>query len=125
MALSFGTLPSSSTRFHLVISSALRKLFLLAFLLNLSMGLLALVMYFRVQPVIPIFYTLALPSQQLAAKEWIFLFPALAFGFTSLHLVIAHIFREYSSLLLTLFGWVTVGLNLILGLSMVRIIWII
>ena len=87
--------------------------------------LFALVAYFRLQPEIPLFYSLALPEQQLARKEWIFLFPLLSFAISTGHLFITHWCREYSPMLLKLLGWVTLSLQIVLAISMIRILIIV
>lgn len=87
--------------------------------------LLVLVFYFQTQPVIPLFYTLPQPVQQLAAKEWLFLFPLVITLITALHLSIIQTNVTYNKLLLQLFSWSTVLVQVILMLGLVRIVLII
>lgn len=103
----------------------IRTPFLLCYLLTLSSYLLVLVFYFRLQPVVPLFYSLAQDSQQLAHKNWIFLFPAMLTGITLGHLSLAHAFRTYDRLLLQLFSWTTLAVEVILMAAIIRIIAIV
>lgn len=98
---------------------------LLMFLISSCVALLVLVAYFQVQPVVPLFYTLADPTQQLAAKEWLFLFPALAFAISLLHLWLLFAYRTYTELILKLFAWTSVAILATLSLALVRIVLII
>lgn len=78
--------------------------------------------YFTLQPVIPLFYSLALPSQYLVSKEWIFVFPAFSFGITIGHLIIIKLIKEYEVVLLKLVAWSSIILQILLCLAMIRII---
>lgn len=89
------------------------------------MMLITLVMYFRLQPQVPLFYSLARPAQHLVAKEWLFLLPGISFAISFLHLSIARLAKKTNSLLLKIFAWTTAGIGFILGLSLLRIILII
>jgi hypothetical protein len=119
------TVEAPRRRFQLIITPYLRRIFLISFLISSLLMLIALVTYFRIQPEIPLFYTLALPEHQLARKEWLFLFPFLSFSISTGHLFIIHWCREYSPMLLKLFGWITLGLQVVLATSLVRILIII
>jgi len=89
------------------------------------MLLSTLVFFFRVQPQVPIFYSLARPSQHLAPKHWLFLFPALSAIISFSHLIIARVIKHADQLLMKLFAWTTFGIQLVLGLALLRIIVII
>lgn len=102
-----------------------RTPFLLSYLLTLGSMLLVLVFYFRTQPVVPMFYTLPQPAQQLAAKEWLFLFPLVISLITAFHLSLVQTFSNYNRLLLQLLSWTTIIIQIIFGLALVRIVSII
>lgn len=123
MSLELTSRPPSRARFR--IPHFVRTPFLLSFLIGLVLSLVSLIFYFRLQPVVPLFYSLALQTQQLAPKEWLFLFPSLSLGITIVHLFLLNIFREHSRLMLRLFSWVTLGIQVVLALSMIRIILIV
>lgn len=99
--------------------------FLLVYLLTLISSLVTLVFYFRAQSEVPIFYTLAEPAQQLAPKEWLFLFPGLSALSTFLHVVITKSIANSDRLLVSLFSWSTVIIQLIFTLALLRIVYII
>lgn len=99
--------------------------FLLVYLLTLISLLSTLVYYFRSQPQIPIFYSLPEPSQQLASKEWLFLFPGLAIISTFIHVAVTKSISTSDRLLVILFSWSTVVVQVVLTLALFRIIYII
>lgn len=99
--------------------------FLIVYLLTLTSALATLVFYFRSQPQIPIFYSLPEPAQHLAPKEWLFLFPGLALVSTLIHVTITKSIATSDKLLVMLFSWSTVVVQIVLVLALFRIIYII
>lgn len=95
------------------------------FLISSAQALLALINYFKLQPQIPLFYSLARKSQYLVNREWLFLFPALSFVISFGHLFLLKTLRQLEPLLLKLFAWTTVGFQVILSLALIRIILIV
>ncbi len=95
------------------------------YLITMISMLLSLSGYFRLQPVIPLFYTLPTPAQQLVAKEWIFLFPGLLLFISALHTTISYKLQKEHTLLLQLFTWTSVGIVLTLVLSQIRILMLV
>lgn len=95
------------------------------YVITLTISLLALTYYWRIQPIIPMFYTLALPERQLVAKEWIFFFPALAIFMSITHTTIISRTRENNLLIVQLFAWLTVVFLLLLAIALIRIITLI
>jgi hypothetical protein len=89
------------------------------------MLLVTTIFFFRIQPQVPLFYSLARTSQHLTSKNWLFLLPALSLLISFSHLIIAKIIRHNDQLLMKLFAWTTVGTQLILGLALFRILIII
>lgn len=102
-----------------------RTPFLLSYLSVLLAALISLVFYFRLQPVIPIFYSLSQPSQHLASKEWIFLFPVALSVFTLFHLSLIHRFKHFDQLLVQLFSWTTLIISFVVLAALLRIITIV
>gem|GEM_PF-426688 len=102
-----------------------RNPFLISYLCTFSLTLLVLVMYFKVQPQVPLFYSLARPAEQLAAKEWLFIIPAISGTISFTHLLLINSFLEYDRMILKLFSWSTVGLQVIITLGLLRILFII
>lgn len=99
--------------------------FLIIYLSTLISALLTLVFYFGTQPVVPIFYSLAEPAQHLTPKEWIFLFPVFSFVISLLHSILIKLIIKSEKLLIILFAWITVIVQIVLLLALVRIIYII
>jgi hypothetical protein len=112
----------SHTAQHAPFPRYLRTPFIICLLfttLSLLLSFIALTSY---QPVIPLWYSLARPSEQLAGKEWLFVLPGISAGITFLHWLVIQQTRLYNTLLLKLFAWVTVLLLLILLLALIRIL---
>lgn len=103
----------------------LRTTVLLSFLISFTSALVVIVFYFRLQPEIPLFYSLARKAQHLVNKEWLFIFPTLAFAISISHSVILRVAAFSDRLLVKLFAWSTVGIQVVLGLALLRIIIII
>ena len=103
----------------------LKTPFLVSFLTVITMFLVTLIFFFRIQPQVPLFYSLARPSQHLTSKNWLFLLPVLSLFIGLTHLMIAKIAKHTDQLLMKLFAWTTVGIQLILGLALFRILAII
>ena len=99
--------------------------FRLSYLFTLAMTLAVLVLYFRIQPQIPLFYSLAQPAQQLAPKEWLWLFPVISVLITAIHLGVVQTYKNYNVLLIQLLSWTTVMIQLLLGLALLRITMIV
>jgi len=103
----------------------IRTPFLLSYILVLSTALAGLVTFFRIQPIIPLFYSLARPADWLAPKVFMFIIPIAMAIITLGHLALLYRVRNYDQLLLQLFAWTTFAINLILALSLIRILTII
>jgi hypothetical protein len=90
----------------------------------LTTGLTAFVgiMYSFLQPEIPLFYTLAQPERQLVHKVWIFFLPALAWLVALGHLLLLKVMRELDEGVRRIFSWTTLGLVLIIGMLLIRVI---
>ncbi|NCN87484.1 MAG: hypothetical protein GW941_01160 [Candidatus Pacebacteria bacterium] len=116
---------SKKRKSFFVIPKSIKTPFLIIYLFTLVSALTTLTFYFRTQPVVPIFYSLAEPAQHLAAKEWIFLFPALSILISLIHTAIIQIIAKSEQLLLTLFAWTTVIVQTVLLLALLRIVYII
>lgn len=116
--------PRPQTNFFLL-PKFVKTPFLLVYLLTLVSALTTLVYYFRSQPQIPIFYSLPEPTQHLANKEWLFLFPGLSVLSTLIHVAITKSIANSDRLLVILFSWSSVVVQVVLFLALARIIYII
>jgi len=103
----------------------LKTPFLVSSLTVMTMFLVTLIFFFRIQPQVPLFYSLARSSQHLTSKGWLFLLPTISLFIGLAHLMIAKIAKHADQLLMKLFAWTTVGIQLILGLALFRILAII
>lgn len=103
----------------------LRVPFLLAYLCCCIQLLAVLVAFVSLQPVVPLFYSLALPTQQLVAKEWLFIVPGIGCGIALAHTGLVSYERTLDVTLLQIFSWMTAVLELVLTLGLLRIVWIV
>ncbi len=83
-----------------------------------------IIFYFLAQPELPLFYTVATKQDQLAPKLLLFIFPTVSLFINVLHFFIFRILQKYSAILLKLFVGTTIGLQILLGFALFRIILI-
>ena len=115
----------SQSRWLIFVPRYLSLTMMLSLLIGLIMALMTSVLYFQLQPVVPLFYSLPRESQHLVAKEWLFMFPTVSMIITILHGSILTSSRHSETLLLKLFAWTTVSVQTILFLALLRIVFII
>ena len=96
--------------------------FLLSLLLASISTFTTHISYPSLQPELPLLYSLALPEQQLIAKEFIFLLPSVAFGVFFFHLVSCQILYSIDRTFMKLMSWLTVIFEALLLFSLIRII---
>jgi hypothetical protein len=120
-ALSFRKLTHLS--FHL--PANLKSPFRLSFLASCILALAFLILYFRLPPVVPLFYSLAEPNDYLAPKEWLGVIPALSFLITFFHLILIRMLYHHEKIIPTMFAWATVIIQFLFLLAFVRIISIV
>lgn len=99
------------------------------FVSNLITGILFLVvasLYFKLQPQVPLFYSLGNKYDQLVPKIWLALYPALSLTIGLVHfLIISLINIKLDKVVTTLFAWATIIIQVLLALSLFRILFII
>ena len=91
------------------------SLFITLFLLLLTGVILTFI-----QPVIPLFYSLPNPNEQLVNKSWLLLLPALSFLINLAHLGLLKIFPTVDQLMVKLFAWSGLILQIILTIITLR-----
>jgi hypothetical protein len=96
----------------------------ISFGITILLLLISTIYFIIAQPVIPIFYTLARPAQQLAPKVWLFLFPGLSLLFNVSHLIVVRLLKEQDEVLTTLLAWVGVAFQVLLSLALLRIVYL-
>ena len=96
------------------------SLFITLFLLLLTGVILTFI-----QPVIPLFYSLPNPNEQLVNKSWLLLLPALSFLINLAHLGLLKIFPTVDQLMVKLFAWSGLILQIILTIITLRNIFIV
>ncbi|NCN03579.1 MAG: hypothetical protein GW942_00725 [Candidatus Pacebacteria bacterium] len=116
---------SKKNKSFFVMPPLIKTPFLIVYLFTLISALTTLTFYFKTQPVVPIFYSLAEPTQHLAAKEWLFLFPLISMIISLLHTALIRLLNKSELLLLKLFAWTTVIIQTVLLLALLRIVYII
>jgi hypothetical protein len=104
------------------ISSSIKQPLLLCVAITGLITIVSTLFYFFSQPVIPLFYSLALPEKSLAVKEFIFIFPSLSLIITLLHSILISVFKDLEKLILRLFAWTTLVMQAFLFFTLLRII---
>ena len=99
---------------------SLRYAWIISAITTLTAGLY----YVIAQPEIPLFYSLATKQDQLTNKIFLFLFPVVAVAINTAHFFILKTLKEYSTIILRLFIGTTLGLQTLLLLACIRIIWV-
>lgn len=105
--------------------SSTRAAFRLCLWIGLAIALLTGLALVWVQPIIPLLYSVTDPNQQLVSKWWLLLFPGLSALFTLLHFLLARVLRDWTEIIVRLIAWSTVALQVMLALTLIRIIWVI
>ncbi len=93
--------------------------------LGVASTLLAGLGIWLLQPVIPLFYSLADPNQQLVSKWWLLLFPGLSMAFTAIHFTLVRQLKSWTEIIITLLAWSCVVLQIILLMIQVRLWFIV
>lgn len=105
-----------------VITPELKSPLFLTIALTGAEIVLLIVTIFSLQPEVPLFYSLSQASQQLVPKFWLFLFAGFSLSITIIHFAIIVLFKQLDILLLKLFAWTTVAVQILLLMALVRII---
>ena len=103
----------------------LKKPFLLSLLISFILSLGVLVLFFSMQPQVPLFYSLAQPEDFLADKIWLVLFPAFSIFMTVVHFFVIRFLDHHERIVPILFAWATVVVQVIFAIAFIRIIFII
>jgi len=107
------------------VPSHLKTPFQVCFLVSSGLTLFLLVSYLRLQPTVPLFYSLADPSDYLVDKQWLILFPVISFAITFGHSILIKTLYHHEKIIPNLFAWSTVAIQVLLTLELVRIVIII
>lgn len=99
--------------------------FLLSYVLVFFSALLLLIYYFQLQPEVPLFYTLPQPNQHLTHKNWLAVFPISMLLIMVIHTITVNRLKDYDRLLMQIFAWSTMVMELLFTLALLRIIYII
>lgn len=117
--------PRLLPRLNIQFPAEIKASLLGSYVLSLIQVLAVLSVYFRLPPVLPLWYTMANAQDQLASKEWLLVIPILSVTVSVLHTILAPLLNEYGPLLVKLFGWATIIVHVIFAVSLIRIIMII
>jgi len=103
----------------------LKQILQVNFLISFSLLIILLIFIWRLQPQVPLFYSLAQSEQQLAQKYWLFLIPGFSLTVSLLHTFIVIIFKKLDQLMLKLFARGTLLIQVLLSVVLLRILLII
>lgn len=110
--------------FNLHLTHDIKQYTLVSLAITLICSVISSVFFVFAQPLLPVFYSLALPEQQLVPKLWIFIIPAISLCVTLIHVLILRTLSNYDRTIQRLFVWITAVLQVLLLLSVLRIIYI-
>ncbi len=96
-----------------------------ALVLCLLITLTAAISFPFLQPVIPIFYSLAQPERQLMPKAWLFFYPIFSWLVLLFNFLLIKFFIQVEVNMHKTFAWVTTGLIAIAGILIIRTITLI
>lgn len=88
-------------------------------------GLITAMAYSWIQFEVPLFYSLSQPEQQLAPRQWIFLFPIASAIMVILNRIFIHFLRKYDHQVTKIYTWMTVFLIFLLNFALIRILYVI
>lgn len=95
-----------------------------SWILSILFVVVTVIYYFLAQNELPLFYTLATKQDQLAPKIWLFIVPGVSLLINFIHFFIVRALQKHSELLLKLFVGTTIGLQVLIGFALFRIILI-
>jgi hypothetical protein len=98
------------------------KILRISVIISLVITILSAISFPFLQPVIPLFYSVSQPSQQLAPKIWIFLFPIFAWLITLSHFFLLRNMKDIEGSVERIFSWTTLGIVVIGGLMFIRVV---
>lgn len=101
-----------------------RQQVITSFMCTLILGGLSAVFFVLAQPLLPLFYSLALPQQQLVPKVWIFLLPSISLAISISHALILSVIEQQERIIQRLFISMTLVLQALLVIALIRIIYI-
>lgn len=93
--------------------------------INLLVLLIVAITYPFVQPVIPLFYSLADPRKHLVAKSWLFLLPAISFLINFTHIQSLKLINNSHEFVIKLFAYSGLVLQIILLMIALRNIFVV
>lgn len=102
-----------------------RQAIIWCFFFLLVFTLASVILYPSIQGKIPLFYSLTRDLDQLANKEWIFLFPGMSLIIIVLNTLLIAVNKHFEPLIINLFTWATFGLQIILAMIFIRLFFII
>ena len=108
----------------LLLPARVNQPFMVAFFISALIAIISIIGFLILQPEVPLWYSLPRLTQHLAPKVWLFLFPVISILLNVIHFSLMRFFQTYEAVLLSLFAWTTVVLQLLLGLALVRIVYI-
>lgn len=104
---------------------SLRIPLLSSLLIGLIMGLSVTALQLTLQPVVPLHYSLAEPNALLVNKLWLFVFPTTSLIITCSHALMLYFQRATDLVLLKLFIWATLLVQVVLAMALVRIMFLV
>lgn len=106
----------------LSLSPGVKKMVGISLGITITMGAITSIYFTLSAPQLPLFYSLAIPSQQVVSKSWLFVLPGLSLVLTLTHTLIMQFLSKYNRLIQSMFGWSGIVVQVLLLLALLRII---
>ena len=97
---------------------------ILSFAITLLALLLTVVAFFILPPLVPLWYSLAIPEQRLVPKLFLFLFPIGMFLLTMIHMLIIKRLRSMDATIIKIFSYGTTLVTSLFFVALIHIVYV-
>lgn len=106
----------------LSLSPSVKRMVGISLGITIVMGAITSIYFTLSAPQLPLFYSLAIPSQQVVSKSWLFVLPGLSLVITLVHTLILQFLSKYNRSVQGMFGWSGIVIQALLMIALLRII---
>ncbi len=116
---------SQLQKIYKIIPKKIANYFFVSLFINILIATLSLFFFSRIQPQFPLLYSLSEETKHLVHKNWFFTFFILSFIFHWFNFITIKLIINLHSTIIKLFSWLTLMLQIVLLILLIRTIWII
>lgn len=114
-------IPERHHRLRLFLPKDVRVPFFISLFFATVCALFTLMLYTRIQPQVPLFYSLAEQENQLAARHWLLLLPAMAGISVLTHFIGIQFFLKQDHFIIKMISWLSVFFTAFCVFATIRI----